>query len=245
MKPPSDVNSISVPIRALVCDGIPLVRDSLAGLLDSQSDFKVVATAESVAQTLLLTRTYRPDVVLLGLDPEPNLQASRRLAEYGSSEESGPHVLVFHHDCTDALLSDLLLAGVKGLLNRDATGEEVLAAVRGVARGSTMLSTVVVDRLVEWFRRVYENAPRAAEMPEVTTLTLRERQVLALVGHGMTIDDVAERLYIGISTVRTHLHRIRHKLALKDRAQLVAFAYRSGLMSEQAVSGENPDYSHA
>ena len=227
-----------MPIRALVCDGIPLVRDSLVGLLGSQSDFEVVATADSVVQTLMLAQRHRPDVVLLGLAPEPNLQASRRLARGGGTEESGPRVVVFHQDCTNAQISDLLLAGVKGLLNRDATSEEVLAAVRGVARGSTTLSAVVVDRLVEWFRHRYEASPHTAEMPKVDTLTLREREVLTLVGHGMTIEDVAERLYIGISTVRTHLHRIRHKLALKDRAQLVAFAYRSGLVREYASDRE-------
>ncbi|MBB5123147.1 hypothetical protein AF335_14990 [Streptomyces eurocidicus] len=223
-----------MPIKVLICDQLPLMRDGLRTLLGSLPDIDVVATTDSAMETVVLTRTQRPDVVLIGFaELDPALDLIRRLGVEDHPRDNPPHAVVFHSDYTDAIVADLLCAGAKGLVNRDATSDEVIAATRTAARGRTVLGPEIVDRLVDWFRE-RGAAPRADERPEVDGLTRREREVLQLIGRGMSIDDVARELYIGISTVRTHLHRIRHKLDLKDRAQLVAFAYQTGLMREAA-----------
>ncbi|WP_137992801.1 response regulator transcription factor [Streptomyces vilmorinianum] len=222
-------------IKVLICDQLPLMRDGLRTLLDALPDTHVVATTDSCMQTVALSRHHRPDVVLIGLaELEPGLDLIRRLGALDGPYGPPPHPVVFHSEYDDLMVMDLLREGAKGLINRDATSDEVIAATRGVARGRTVLAPEIVDRLVGWLRE-RGAAPRSASAhPEVDALTAREREVLQLIGRGLTIDDVAGELYIGISTVRTHLHRIRHKLDLKDRAQLVAFAYQAGLMSQAA-----------
>ncbi|MGP3983832.1 LuxR C-terminal-related transcriptional regulator [Streptomyces sp. KR80] len=226
-----------MPIKVLICDQLPLMREGLHTLLDALPDIDVVATTDSSMQTVVLARTHRPDVVLIGLaDVEPSLDLIRRLrADGAGGPVAPPHAVVFHSGYTDEMVQDLLHVGAKGLVSRDATSDEVIAATRAVARGRTVLGPEIVDRLVHWFRE-RGATPRTAVRPEVGALTRREREVLTYIGRGMSIEDVAGELYIGISTVRTHLHRIRHKLDLKDRAQLVAFAYQAGLMSEVAAA---------
>jgi len=226
--------------KVLICDRLPLMRDGLCTLLDALPDIDVVAGTDSSIQTAMLARQHRPDVVLIGLSElEPSLNLILRLRADYRPPDTPPRAVVFYTDCTDELVADLLCAGVKGLVNRDATSDEVIAATRTVARGRTMLSPEIVDRLVNWFRERGASL-QTAMRPELSALTRREQEVLTLIGRGMSIDDVAAELYIGISTVRTHLHRIRHKLGLKDRAQLVAFAYQAGLMREAALLPQRP-----
>lgn len=216
--------------KVLVCDQLPLMRDGLCTLLDALPDFDVVAGTDGCIQTALLARQHRPDVVLIGLSGlEPSLNLVRKLHMDVRPPDTPPRAVVFYTDYTDELMADLLSAGVKGLLNREATSDEVIAATRTVARGRTALGPEIADRLVTWFRE-FGGSLRTAPHPELGALTRREHEVLTLIGHGMSIDAVAAELFIGISTVRTHLHRIRHKLDLKDRAQLVAFAHQTGMM---------------
>jgi DNA-binding NarL/FixJ family response regulator len=227
--------------KILICDQLPLMRDGLCTLLDALPDIDVLAGTDSCIQTAMLARQYRPDVVLIGLSAlEPSLDLVRRLSADTCPPDSPPRAVVFYTDCSDELVGDLLRAGVKGLLNREATSDEVIAATRTVARGRTVLGPEIADRLVAWFRERGASS-QAAPHPELNALTRREHEVLTLIGRGMLIDDVAAELYIGISTVRTHLHRIRHKLGLRDRAQLVAFAYQAGMMRE---ASSTPHQSH-
>ncbi|MFE5735100.1 LuxR C-terminal-related transcriptional regulator [Streptomyces sp. NPDC056528] len=220
--------------KVLICDRLPLVRDGLRTVLDACPDIDVVATTDSSMQTAMLARTHRPDIVLIGLDePAPDLELIRRLSAEEHPDGRLPRVVVFQFDYTDSVVADLLTAGVKGLISRDSTSDDVIAATRLAARGRTVLSPDIVDRLVGWFRD-RDTIPPAGDRPEADALTRREREVLRLIGQGMSIEDAAAELYIGVSTVRTHLHRVRHKLALKDRAQLVAFAYQAGIMREAA-----------
>lgn len=218
--------------KILVCDQLPLMRDGLCTLLDALPDFDVVAGTESCTQAALLACQHRPDVVLIGLSSlESSLDLVRRLH---AGPERPPRAVVFYTDCTDELVADLLSAGVKGLLGREATSDEVIAATRLVARGRTALGPEIADRLVTWFCEC-GGLPQTAPPPELAALTSREHEVLTLIGHGMSIGDVAAELYIGIGTVRTHLHRIRHKLRIRDRAQLVAFAYQTGMLREAPI----------
>jgi DNA-binding NarL/FixJ family response regulator len=130
-------------------------------------------------------------------------------------------------------MTRVLLAGVHGLLAQEVSGEELGLAVRTAARGEVTLAPQVATRLVNWFRqRAPTVDPPAHEVLE--ELTAREREVLALVAKGLSVEDVATELYIGETTVRTHIYRVRAKLGMKDRAQLVSFAYQCGL----ALSGQ-------
>ncbi|SEG90086.1 DNA-binding response regulator, NarL/FixJ family, contains REC and HTH domains [Thermomonospora echinospora] len=218
------------PLRVLVCDALPLVRDGLHTILDAQQDVEVVDATESGIHAIMLARTRRPDVIVTGLQlvGVSGLELIRRLRAEGLDPE--PRVVVLAMSHSDETVTEVLRAGANGLLTEDATREEVVAAIRAAARGQTMLSPTVTERLVDWFRR-REVYPHELLRPAVAALTPRERQVLLLVAQGRSTEEVAGELYIGVSTVRTHLHRLRAKLDLKDRAQLVSFAYRSGLMS--------------
>lgn len=178
----------------------------------------------------MLARKHTPDVVLTGLTLRgiPGIELIERL----NSEplDPRPRVVVYTMNHSAETVTDVLRAGANGLLTRDATREEVVATIRAAARGQIMLSPDITQLLVDWFRQ-REVYPRELLRPAVAALTPRERQVLLLVARGRSTEEVAGELYIGVSTVRTHLHRLRSKLQLKDRAQLVSFAYRSGLMS--------------
>ncbi|MFJ9482280.1 response regulator transcription factor [Streptomyces mirabilis] len=121
----------------------------------------------------------------------------------------------------------------------DDCSREVTSAIRAVAHQRISLSPEIIDRMVERFCE-YGLAQPSVAAPPLEELTKREREVLALIGEGMLIDEIAENLYIGVSTVRTHLHRIRRKLDLKDRSQLVAYAYPTGLVSVRQVASAVP-----
>ncbi|MEU0009487.1 response regulator transcription factor [Streptomyces sp. NPDC006314] len=219
--------------RILVCEELPLMREGLHTLLDALPDIDVLASTESRMETLRLARTRRPDVVLIGVSEVASaVRLVRSLGDEARPPRTVPGSVVFHGRGDDRGVAELLRAGTRGLLNRDATSAEVIATTRAVARGRAAVGPDVVDSLVDWFRN--GASPRPDPGPEAGSLTGRERQVLALVGQGLSVDDIAGDLYIGVSTVRTHLHRIRHKVGLRDRAQLVAFAYRTGLVSHVA-----------
>ncbi|MFI6515526.1 response regulator [Spirillospora sp. NPDC050679] len=228
-----------MPLRVLVCDELPLVRDGLHTILEAQQDVEVLDTTESGIHAIMLARTRRPDVVITGLQLRgvSGLELIRRLRAEGLEPE--PRVVVFTMNHSDETVTEVLRAGANGLLSKDATREEVVATIRAAARGQTMLSPAITERLVDWFRR-REVYPRETLRPAVAALTPRERQVLLLVAQGRSTEEVAGELFIGVSTVRTHLHRLRAKLDLKDRAQLVSFAYRSGLMSHCSPA-EDPE----
>ncbi|MEU2834930.1 response regulator transcription factor [Streptomyces lavendulae] len=220
--------------RILLCEELPLMREGLHTLLDALPDIDVIASTESRMETLQLARTRSPDVILIGVSEVASaVRLVRSLGEEARPPGTAPGSVVFHNRGDDRGVAELLRAGTRGLLNRDATSAEVIAATRAVARGRASVGPDVIDSLVEWFRDGF-TALRFDPGPEVGSLTGRERQVLSLVGQGLSVDDIAKDLYIGVSTVRTHLHRIRHKIGLGDRAQLVAFAYRTGLVRHAA-----------
>lgn len=216
-----------MPTKVLIYEQFPLVRDSLCTLLDALPDIDVVATTDNLREATADIRRYRPVVVLIGgATLRPCLDLIHAINGERPEPGGAPYCLVFYQGPTYGVMAELLRAGAKGLLNRDADRDEVVSATRAVARGNTVLTSEIAHQLVEWFRQ--HGAATAA--PEIRLLTEREREVLTLIGRGLSIGNLAEALHIGVSTVRTHLHHIRHKLDLRDRAQLVAFAYRCGLV---------------
>jgi DNA-binding NarL/FixJ family response regulator len=216
-------------LQVLVCDQLPIVRDGLCTLLDAAPDIEVIDSTDSGLHALMVVRTRRPDVVITGLAVEgiPGIELIRRLAK--EAVDSRPRVVVFAMSDSDETVRDVLYAGANGLLIKEATREELAVAVRAAARGETMLAPQIAHRLVDWFKQG-DNRQEELLRSVVTVLTPRERQVLVMLAAGKSTSEVADELAIGITTVRTHVYRLRCKLNVRDRTQLVSFAYRAGLM---------------
>jgi DNA-binding NarL/FixJ family response regulator len=211
-----------------------IVRDGLSSVLASEPDIEVVGTTDDGGEAIILVRKYRPDVVLTGLDLHgmPGSELTVRLG--AEMLDRPPKVVVFSLVNGDESVTDALRHGAIGALTGEAAREEVIATVRAAAGGQMMLAPEVTRLLADWFRTqtVLSGTQQAYRaMTALTTLTEREQQVLVLIAQGKSTEDVAGELYIGTSTVRTYVYRLRTKLALKDRAQLVSFAYRTGLMA--------------
>lgn len=222
-------------IRALICDELPVVRDGMRTLLDAVPDIDVIGTTDNGMEAIVLVRTARPDVVVTDLNLRiiSGLEMIRRLGK----EDPPPNIVVFTASDADKTVSDVLHAGASCLLGKDASPQELVAAIRAAAAGRAMLAPNVAQRLVTWFRE-QPDATGSTQYPEVTDLTPREREVTQMVARGMSTEDVARELIIGVATVRTHLYRVRTKLGVRDRAQLVSLAYRSGLIQS---AGRGPD----
>jgi DNA-binding NarL/FixJ family response regulator len=219
-------------IRVLICDGLPVIGDGLRTLLDAVPDIDVVGVTDNGMEAIVLVRTERPDVVItdMSLRTISGLEMIRRLAK----EETAPDIVVFTESQTDKTVSDVLHSGVSCLLGKDARPQELITAVRAAAAGQTVLAPNIAQRLVTWFRA--QPAPQEATVcPGADELTTREREVVEMVARGMSTEEVARALIIGEATVRTHVYRVRTKLGVRDRAELVSLAYRAGLIQ----SGEH------
>lgn len=213
------------PHRVLLCDDQELIRMGLRMVIDSQPDLTVVGEAADGDTAVARSAELEPDLVLMdvrmpGVD---GLAATRRIL----AQPCAPRILVVTTFDLDEYAFGALHAGASGFLVKDAVGEEILVTVRAVLRGEVMMAPSVVRRLVERFV-----LPAAAPEQKVRLelLTGREREVLALVAQGLSNGEIAARLFLGETTVKTHLGRVLGKLGLRDRAQAVVFAYESGLV---------------
>ncbi|RCG32139.1 DNA-binding response regulator [Sphaerisporangium album] len=223
--------------RVLICDETTLVRDGLRTLLDAESDITVVDTTDSGQRAIMLVRSYRPHVVVTGLTLQGMLgiELIRRLLR--EDLDPVPRVVVFatnEHDdtLTHDTLTNVLHAGASGLLTRETSRDDLVAAIRTVASGQAMLTPRMTQRLLDWFRQ-HKTEPDDMLQPYAAALTEREREVLLLTARGMSTEDIGVTLSISVATVRTHIYRLRNKLQLRDRAQLVSFAYRAGMMQAE------------
>jgi DNA-binding NarL/FixJ family response regulator len=217
-------------IRVLVCDELPIIRDGMRTLLDSESDIDVIETTDSGIHAVMVARTKRPDVVVTGLSLHglSGLDLIKKLAKEDLDPQ--PRFVVFTMNVNDEIVDSVLYAGVHGMLVKQATREELTSAVRAAAMGHTTLAPQITQRLVEWFRGRGDARAEKALSAMLSELTPREREVLLMIARGLSAEEIAEDLCIGVATVRTHVYRLRCKLSLRDRAQLVSFAYRAGLM---------------
>jgi DNA-binding NarL/FixJ family response regulator len=214
-------------IRVLIADDQELVRLGLRTLLDSEDDLAVAGEAADGLRAVELAHELRPDVVLMdirmpGID---GIEATRRIA--ADPRTRATRVVVLTTFELDEYVFDALRHGASGFLIKDTKPAELLRAVRVVAAGEALLSPSVTRRVVgEFAHRV----PRPARPhPQLGTLTDRERQIVGLVGEGLSNDEIARRLVVSPATARTHVSRAMVKLGARDRAQLVVFAYQSGL----------------
>jgi DNA-binding NarL/FixJ family response regulator len=212
----------------LLADDQVLIRAGLKALLDAQPDLTVVGEAGNGDEAFRLVSELVPDVVLMDIRmPEVDgLEATRRIA--ADDRLASVHVVILTTFELDEYVFEALRIGASGFLVKDTEPADLLRAVRSAAAGDALLSPSVTRRLVEEFAT---RAKPAGLAPELDLLTDREREVMALVGAGLSNDEIAKRLYVSPATAKTHVSRAMIKLNARDRAQLVVFAYETGLVT--------------
>ena len=215
-------------ITVALADDQALVRAGFRALLDGEEDMAVVAEAADGEEAVALAREHRPDVVLMDvrMPRTDGLRATARLT--ADPALSRTRVIVLTTFELDEYVFGALRAGASGFLLKDMEPAELLDAVRIVASGEALLAPRHTRRLIEAF--VAQGDAPAADDGELAELTAREREVLALVGQGLSNAEIAERLVLSPLTAKTHVARLFTKLGARDRAQLVVIAYETGLV---------------
>jgi DNA-binding NarL/FixJ family response regulator len=214
-------------IRVLLADDQGLVRAGFRALLDAQQGIQVAGEAGDGEQAVRLARELAPDVVLMDIrmPGTDGLAATRQIA--ADPQLAGVRVVILTTFELDEYVFEAIRSGASGFLVKDTEPDELVQAVRVVAGGEALLSPSVTRRLIGEFaaRAMQPHDPAGLER-----LTGREREVLALVGSGLSNHEIAERLYVSPATAKTHVSRAMVKLHARDRAQLVVIAYESGLV---------------
>jgi DNA-binding NarL/FixJ family response regulator len=214
-------------IRVLVVDDQVLVRAGFRALLGSEDDIEVVGEASDGREAVRLASTLRPDVILMDIRM-PHLDGIEATRQIAADERlSGVKVVILTTFELDEYVFDGLRAGASGFLVKDTDPLELLHAVRVVAAGESLLSPSVTRRLIA---EVVARSPARHATPRLDVLTDREREVMALVAAGLSNDEIASQLVVSPATAKTHVSRAMMKLHARDRAQLVVFAYESGLV---------------
>ena len=214
-------------IRVAIIDDQALVRGGFAVMLDLQDGIEVVAEAGDGAAAIEIARTHRPDVILMDIRM-PGMDGISATKAIVDSADWPVKVLILTTFDPDEYVYNALQAGASGFVLKDISPEDLVAAVRTVADGGALLAPSVTRRLISRF-----SAPPSLDSTVVARLdrlTSREREVLVAVAAGSSNIEIAEELYVGAATVKSHVSSILTKLGLTNRAQAVAFAYESGLV---------------
>jgi DNA-binding NarL/FixJ family response regulator len=219
-----------VAIRLLIADDQALVRAGFRMILDAEPDLEIVAEASDGLEALAAADKFTIDVALMDIRM-PNLdgiEATRRLVERSPST----HVLMLTTFDLNEYVYEALRAGAAGFLLKDAPPEQLVDAIRVVASGEALLAPSITRRVIEAFVR---RPPPAEGVPQrVSSLTAREIEVLRLIASGRSNAEIATELFLGETTVKTHVARILQKLGLRDRVQAVVLAYETGLVQPGA-----------
>jgi DNA-binding NarL/FixJ family response regulator len=221
----------------LVADDQALVRAGFCMIIDAQEDMRVVAEAGDGVEAVDRSRRTLPQVVLMDIrmPAMDGIEATRRLTAPGST--APPRVVILTTYDLDEYVFDALAAGASGFLLKDVPPEDLVRAIRVAAEGEALLAPTVTRRLIEQFARARPAAPDAGRLE---ALTQREVEVLRLLARGLSNAEIAATLFLGESTVKTHVGHILDKLHLRDRVQAVIAAYEAGLVRPGQPDAEQP-----
>jgi DNA-binding NarL/FixJ family response regulator len=211
-------------VAVLLVDDQDLVRSGLRRILRRKDGFVIVAECADGDEVPAAVTEHRPDVVVMDLRMRrvDGIEATRRLG-------GSPPVLALTTFNEDELLSGALRAGAAGFVLKDSSAEELIRAVRAVARGDSYLDPAVTARVLSTYRRA--PAPQGGHGRPIAELTIRERDVLVLIGKGLSNKEIADQLVISGVTVKSHIGRIFGKLDLRDRAAAIVYAYDNGVVA--------------
>jgi len=223
-------------IRILLADDQALIRSGIRSLLDAEDDIEVVAEAADGQQAVALAVEHRPDIALVDIQMPvlDGVEATRQIV--ADERLDSVRVVILTNFGLDEYIFRALRAGASGFLLKDTEPAELLQALRVVMRGDAMMSPAVTRRLISEF---VARPPDAAAAAGMETLTNREREVVALAAHGLSNDEIAGALVLSPATAKTHVSRAMIKLGARDRAQLVVFAYQTGMVTPRAA-GQAP-----
>jgi DNA-binding NarL/FixJ family response regulator len=218
---------VTAVIRVLLADDQALVRAGFRALLDAQDGIEVGGEATDGREAVDLTRALAPDVVLMDIRMPrlDGIAATRAIA--ADPTLAGVRIVILTTFELDEYVFDAIRAGAAGFLVKDTKPGDLIEAVRVVAAGEALLSPSVTRRLIGEFAARAKEAPRSAELEELTD---REREVMALAAAGLSNEQIAKRLVVSPATAKTHVSRAMIKLGARDRAQLVVIAYETGLV---------------
>jgi DNA-binding NarL/FixJ family response regulator len=216
-----------IPLRVVIADDQPLVRAGLRMILEVEPDIELVGEASDGNEAVRVARDTRPDVVLMDIRM-PNrdgLQATRALLD---GRQAGTRVLILTTFDLDEYVYEALHAGASGFVLKDIPPEQLVEAIHVVARGDALLAPSVTRRLVEQYVK-HPTQPVRPPPAELAALTPREHNILQYLARGLSNAEIAAEAFVSEATVKTHVARILMKLGLRDRVQVVVFAYQHGL----------------
>jgi DNA-binding NarL/FixJ family response regulator len=218
---------VSPPIGVLIADDQPLVRAGLRMILEVEPDIDIVGEAADGNEAVTVAGETKPDVILMDVRMPhlDGLEATRRIVR---SRQNGSRVLILTTFDRDAYVYEALLAGASGFVLKDIAPEQLVDAIRVIANGEALLSPTVTRRLIEEFVRRPPDDARPTPR-ELEQLTPREAEILRLVARGLSNAEIAAQAFVSEPTVKTHVARILMKLGLRDRVQVVVYAYEHGL----------------
>ncbi|MEU5830120.1 response regulator [Micromonospora tulbaghiae] len=221
---------MSALVRVLLVDDQHLVRTGFRVILEVEDDIEVVGEAADGQRAVSMASALRPDVVLMDVEMPvlDGLEATRRIT--GDTTPGGPAVLILTTFDRDDYLFAALRAGASGFLLKNGTPEDLVEAVRVVARGEGLIAPALTRRVISTFARPGAAPPDPRHDAATADLTPREREVLELVASGASNAEIADALRVGEATVKTHVSRVLAKLGLRDRVQAVVFAYEHGVV---------------
>jgi DNA-binding NarL/FixJ family response regulator len=221
-----------VTTRVLLADDQALVRNGFRMILEARDDFEVAGEAQDGAEAVALARSQRPDVILMDvrMPKVDGIEATRQIVGSGSPAR----VLILTTYDLDEYVYAAIRAGASGFLLKDVEPSQLAEAIRVVARGDALLAPSVTRRLLERFADALPGEGPSPP-PALASLTRREREILELVAAGLSNAEIADRLVLGETTVKSHVSSILRKLGLRDRVQAVVFAYEAGLVQRSTV----------
>jgi DNA-binding NarL/FixJ family response regulator len=217
-------------VGILIADDQTLVRAGLRMIVEAADDLRVVAEAKDGIEAIEATRRTRPDIVLMDIRM-PRMDGIEATRQIIAGSDHPPRLLMLTTFDLDEYVFDALHAGASGFLLKDAPPEQLVAGIRVVAQGDSLLAPSLTTRLIESFVR---DRTRAQKPPELDELTTRELEILGLIAHGLSNAEIAEQLVVSGTTVKTHVARVLSKLGLRDRVQAVVLAYETGIVQPGA-----------